>query len=349
MQSASILARTSSPAAAATRREPMRAILQSGYGATDVLCLGEAPRPTAGEGEVIVHVRAAGIDRGTWHLMTGRPYVMRVMGFGFRAPKSPVPGLDLAGTVVEVGPNVSRFRVGDVVFGLGQGSFAEYARAREDKLARVPGGSSLEEAAVLGVSGITALQALTDAGGLLPGERVLVIGASGGVGTYAAQLAKALGAEVTAVCSGAKVGRVRALGADHVIDYRARDFADGSERYDLILDIGGNAPLARLRKALAERGRLVFVGGEAGGDWLRGLGRPLGAALLGLFTRQRFVMMMAKEHYSLLERLRAFCEAGQVRPAIDRVIPLDDVPDALRDLEAGRVFGKVAVSLDARG
>jgi NADPH:quinone reductase-like Zn-dependent oxidoreductase len=326
------------------RRETMRAILQAGYGSTEVLRLATTERPKPREGEVLVQVRAAGLDRGTWHLMTGRPYLMRIMGFGFLAPNCPVPGLDLAGTVTEVGPNVTRFQVGDAVFGIGQGSFAEYTRAREDKLAHKPPSLSFEQAAVLSVSGGTALGGL-DAGQVQAGERVLIIGASGGVGTFAVQIAKALGAEVTGVCSTAKVDAVRSIGADHVVDYTRGDFADGAKHYDLILDIGGNTPLPRLRRALTKTGRLVFVGGENGGDITAGFGRQLQALALAPFVRQRFVMLMAREHFSYFERLAALVEAGKLSPLIDRQCPLDSVPDALRDLEAGRVCGKVAVSI----
>ena len=327
--------------------EPMRAIVQTGYGSSDVLALGTAARPAPQAGEVLVRVHAAGIDRGTWHLMTGRPYLMRLMGFGFFAPKNPVPGLDLAGEVVQVGPGVSRFRVGDAVFGIGQGSFAEYACARESKLAPMPEGWSWEQGAVLAVSGGTAFQALTQTGALQARERVLIIGASGGVGSYAVQLAKALGAEVTGVASTSKLALVRSLGADHVIDYLTSDFAANSLKYDLILDIGGNTPLRRLRRALTPTGRVVFVGGEHGGDWTAGFGRIIGALLLAPFVKQRFAMQVTKEHFSTLEQLTVFARAGQLRPSIDRQITLAAVPGALRDLEAGRVRGKVAVSIIA--
>lgn len=323
---------------------PMRALLQSGYGSAEVLSLGERARPKPGVGEVLIEVRAAGVDRGTWHLMTGRPYLMRVMGFGFSAPKNPVPGLDVAGVVREVGPQVTRFRPGDEVFGIGQGSFAELCVAREDKLAAKPQGLSFEEAAVLGVSGLTALGAL-DAAGVKAGDRVLIIGASGGVGTMAVQLAKALGAEVTGLCSTAKVERVRSLGADKVLDYRKQDFADGTSRYDVILDVGGNTPLSRLRRALSPVGRLVFVGGENGGDWTGGFGRQLSALFLGAFVKQRFIMLANKEHYVGLERLAEQVRAGTLRPMVDRSIGLAEVPDALRALEAGGVTGKVAVKI----
>src|SRR5436309_5936401 len=234
----------------------MRAIVQAAYGEVDVLRLEDIDRPDIAANEVLVKVRAAGMDRGTWHSMTGQPYLMRVMGFGFRRPKNRVAGLDVAGTVVAVGSDVTRFQVGDEVFGISRGSFAEYAPVREDKLARKPAGLSFEQAAVVPISGGTAIQGLR-AGRIEVGQKVLIIGSSGGVGTYAVQLAKALGAEVTGVCSTAKVDLVRSIGADHVIDYTKENFADGVKHYDLILDIGGNSPLSRLRRALAPKGTLV--------------------------------------------------------------------------------------------
>ena len=337
-----MLATATSITAAPT--DKMRAVLQSGYGDTDVLRVGSTTRPTPAAGEVLVKVHAAGLDRGTWHLMTGRPYLMRIMGFGFFRPKDPVPGFDLAGTVVEIGAGVTRFRVGDAVFGIGRGSFAELACAREDKLVHKPASLSFEQAAVLAVSGSTALQAAR-AARIERGERVLVIGASGGVGTYAVQIAKALGAEVTGVGSTAKLDTIRAAGADHVIDYTTHDVADGSQIYDVILDIGGNTPLRRLRRALAPTGRLVFIGGENGGDWTAGFGRVLFAFALSPFVRQRFIMFMAKEHHSHFEELLAFVERGEVAPLIDRRVALDDLATAMRDLEAGRVRGKVVVAI----
>lgn len=325
---------------------PMRAMLQSGYGGTEVLRVGTTPVPSPGAGEVLVRVRAAGLDRGTWHMMTGRPYLMRVMGFGFSAPNHPVPGLDLAGTVVAIGPGVTRFRVGDEVFGLGRGSFAELACAREDKLARAPRGVSADEAAVLGVSAITALQGL-DAARVAKGDRVLVIGASGGVGSYAVQMAKALGAEVTGVCRKGKVEAVRALGADRVVDYTRESFTDGATRWDVILDCGGNTPLSALRRAMTAEGRCVFVGGENGGDFTAGFGRVLLAVLVGAFTKQRFVPLANREHFEPLERVAALVEAGKVRPLVDRRVTLGEVPSALDAMVAGQITGKVVVRLDA--
>jgi len=323
----------------------MRAIVQDAYGSADVLRLAEVGKPDIAANEVLVNVRAAGMDRGTWHSMTGQPYLMRIMGFGFRRPKNPVSGLDVAGTVASVGSDVTRFRVGDEVFGMSRGSFAEYAAVREDKLAPKPAGLSFEQAAVVPISGGTAIQALRDAGRIEAGQRVLIIGASGGVGTYAVQLAKALGAEVTGVCSTPKVELVRSIGADHVVDYTKEDFADGVHRYDLIVDIGGNSRLSRLRRALTPKGTLVIVGGEAGGKWTGGFGRQLRAVALSPFVSQRLTMLASKERSTDLEALRPFIEAGQVAPVVDTTYPLADVPAAMRRLAAGQVRGKTAITI----
>jgi len=330
----------------AVERQEMSAMVAAEYGSADVLHLQSVDRPRIGDAEVLIRVRAAGLDRAAWHLMTGKPYLLRLMGFGLRRPKNPVMGLEVSGTVVEVGAKVTRFRVGDEVFGIGQGTFAEFARAREDKLARKPAALGFEQAAAVGISALTALQALRDAGKARAGQRVLIIGASGGVGTYAVQIAKAFGAEVTGVCSAAKADLVRSLGADHAVDYAREDFADGARRYELILDCAGNSKLSRLRRALAPEGTVVFVGGEHGGDLTGGFfGRPLMAMALRPFVRQRFVMFMSREHFEDLERLVELIEAGKVVPPVDRVYPLHGVPDAMRDLEAGRVRGKMVISV----
>ncbi len=321
----------------------MQAIVQRTYGPADVLRADRIDRPTIGADEVLVKVHAAGLDRGTWHLMTGQPYLVR-LGFGFRAPKNPVPGLDLAGTVEAVGADVTRFREGDEVFGIGQGSFAEYAAAREDKLAHKPAALSFEQAGVLAVSGLTALQGLRDAGRVEAGQKVLIVGASGGVGTYAVQLAKALGTEVTGVCSTAKVDLVRSIGADHVVDYTRDDFADGTQHYDLILDIGGNSKLSRLRRALTERGTLVIVGGEEGGRWFGGVDRQLRAVLLSPLVRQRLTTFISKETHVDLERLAAHAEAGELVPTVDQTYPLSEAPAAMRRLENGAARGKIALT-----
>ena len=322
----------------------MRAIVQDRYGAADVLRIAQIGRPEIADDEVLVHVRAAGLDRGTWHMMAGQPYLMRILGFGVRKPKNRVPGLDVAGIVEAVGSAVSRFSPGDEVFGISRGSFAEYAAVLEDKLARKPANLTFEQAAAVPISAGTALQALTDAGNVEPGQRMLIIGASGGVGSYAVQLAKAFGAEVTGVCSTAKLDLVRSLGADHVIDYTQQDFADGTNRYDLILDIGGNSSLSRLRSALTPTGTLVIVGGEEGGKLTGGFGRSLRAPLLSPFVRQKLTMLASKERASDQERLTPLIEAGKVTPSIDRTYPLDRVAEAMRHLETGRVRGKIVIT-----
>jgi NADPH:quinone reductase-like Zn-dependent oxidoreductase len=322
----------------------MNAVVQDAYGSVDVLRPGRTARPRIAENEVLVRVHAAGMDRGTWHMMTGRPYLMRILGFGFRRPKSSVPGIDVAGTVAAVGSDVSRFTVGDEVYGMSRGSFAEYAAALEDKLAHKPSKLSFTQAAVVPISAGTALQAL-DAARVERGQKVLILGASGGVGTYAVQLAKSLGAEVTGVCSAGKAALVRSLGADHVLDYAADDFADGSQRYDVILDIGGNPTLSRLRRALTPTGTAVIVGGEEGGKLTGGLGRSLRASLLSVFLRQRLAMLASKERASDLERLTPHLESGAVTPSIDGSYTLDEVPDAMRSLESGAVRGKIAITV----
>jgi NADPH:quinone reductase-like Zn-dependent oxidoreductase len=322
----------------------MQAIVQNQYGEADVLRVEEINRPTIGDDEVLVRVHAAGLDRGTWHLMAGQPYLMRIMGFGFRKPRSRVPGSDVAGTVVAVGSDVTRFRTDDEVFGISRGSFAEYAAAREDKLAHKPAGLSFEQAAAVPVSALTAIQGLRDAGRVEAGQKVLIVGASGGVGTYAVQLAKAFGAEVTGVCSTTKTDLVRSIGADHVIDYTHDDFANGPRRYDLILDIGGNSPLPRLRRALTPEGTLVIVGGEDGGK-LTGMDRQIRALALSPFVRQRLTTFISKENHADLEVLSQFIEAGHVAPTIDRTYPLAEVPDAMRHLEAGRARGKIVITI----
>ena len=332
------------PAQHSTTRT-MRAVVQRSYGAADVLGLEEIDVPTPESDEVLLRVHAAGIDRGTWHMLTGRPYLMRIIGFGFRRPKNQVPGLDVAGTVVEVGSAVTQFAVGDEVFGISRGSFAEYAVAKESKLAPKPVNLTFEQAAVVPVSGITALQALRDAGNIQPGQQVLIIGASGGVGSYAVQLATVFGATVTGVASTGKLDLVRSLGADHVLDYTRDDFADGTSRYDLIIDIGGNASIPRLRRALARRGTLVIVGGENGGRVTGGFGRSLRAAALSPFLRQRLAMLASKERGSDLPPLTELIEANRITPALDRSCSLDQVADALRQLEAGTVRGKLAVTV----
>jgi len=329
---------------APARRTTMKAVVQDAYGDADVLRLAEIATPEVGDGQVLVRVRAAGVDRAVVHLMTGLPYLLRLAGYGLHAPKNRVRGREVAGRVEATGKDVTRFRTGDEVMGTCEGSFAEYVCADEDKLATKPAKLTFAEAAALPVSATTALQALREQGHVQPGQRVLVIGASGGVGTFAVQLAKAFGAEVTGVCSTAKVDLVRAIGADHVIDYTRDDEAEHGQ-YDLILDIGGNRSLSRLRRVLTRRGRLVIVGGEGGGRWVGGIDRQLRALALSPFVRQDLRMIFASEHHEDLELLAGLIEAGQVTPVLDTTYPLRDAPDAVRHLAAGRARGKVVITV----
>src|SRR3712207_2139488 len=323
----------------------MKAIVRDTYGSSDVLELRDIHRPGIGDDEVLVRVHAAGVDRGVWHVMTGLPYPIRLAGYGLRAPKNPVIGSDVAGVVEAVGKNVSRFQPGDEEFGIGKGSYAKYVCAREDKLAPKPANLTFEQAAVVAISGLTALQGLRDHGRGEPGQEVLIIGASGGVGTFAVQIAKALGAEVTGVCSTTKVEMVRSIGANHVIEYTQEDFAEGEQRYDLILDIGGNSSLSRLRRALTPQGTLVIVGGEGGGRWLGGTDRQLRAMMLSPFVGQKLGTFVNKENHEDLLVLKELTESGKITPIIDRTYPLSEVPEAMRYLEAGHARGKVVITV----
>jgi NADPH:quinone reductase-like Zn-dependent oxidoreductase len=322
----------------------MKAIVRDRYGSADVLRLSEVEVPEVTDDEVLVRVRAAGLDRGAWHVMAGLPYLIRVAGYGLRRPKVSGLGSELAGVVEAIGANVTGLAPGDAVFGTGRASFAEYATTRPDKLARMPANLSFEQAAAVPVSAVTALQALRDRGRVERGQRVLVIGASGGVGTFAVQIAKALGADVTGVSSPQKLDLVRSLGADHVIDYTRADITDDGVRYDVVLDIGGNRTLSQLRRVLTGDGTLVIVGGEGGGRWTGGIQRQLGATVLSLFVGQRLGTFIAKPNRADLDALRSLIETGSVRPAVDRVIALEEVPDAIRDLTAGRVRGKIILA-----
>ena len=319
----------------------MRAVHQQQYGGTDRLHLTDLPVPTPGPEEVLVRVTAAGIDRGTVHVMTGRPLVAR-LGLGLRRPRYPVPGRDLAGTVEALGPGVEGWSVGDRVVGTADGSCAELAVVPVRRLARAPRQLADDEAAALPVSGLTALQAVR-AGRGGPGHRVLVVGASGGVGGYAVQLAVAAGARVTGVCSAAKADLVRSLGADHVITHETEDVDAEGGTYDAVLDIGGHRRLRTLRRVLAPRGALVVVGSETGGRWLGGLQRSMAAAALSPFVRQRLVMLVARERAEDLAELVALVDAGRVRPSVERVFPLAETAAAVEHVATGRARGKVVV------
>jgi NADPH:quinone reductase-like Zn-dependent oxidoreductase len=331
--------------AATGQKNTMKAIVQDSYGSPDVLQLREIDTPAVGDDEVLVGVHAAGVDQGVWHMMAGLPYLIRIAGFGLRAPKNPVRGYDVAGRVESIGENVTRFRPGEEVFGTCAGSFAEYACARADRVAPKPANLSFEQAAAVPVSGYAALQAVRDQGKVRRGQRVLIIGAGGGVGTFAVQLAKAFGAEVTGVASTTKAELVRSIGADHVIDYTREDFADGRNRYDVILDIAGNRSLSHLRRALAPEGTLVIVGGEGGGKWLGGIDRQLRAHVLSPFVGQKLGTWVSKERKEDLEALRELLEAGKLTPVVDRTFPLSEVPDAIRYLREGRARGKVVITV----
>ena len=323
----------------------MQAITQDRYGeAEDVLRLQEIARPAIGDEDVLLRVHAAGVDRGVWHLMAGLPYPVR-LACGIRAPKTRVRGREVAGRVEATGAAVTALHVGDEVFGIADGSFAQYASARPAKLAPKPANLTFAQAAAVPVSALTALQAVRDRGRVQAGQKVLVIGASGGVGTFAVQIAKAAGAEVTGVSSTAKLDLVRILGADHVIDYTRDDIAAGGRRYDVIIDAGGHRPLRQLRRALTPHGTLVIVGSEHGGRWLGGSDRQLRALLLSPFTSQRLTTFICSENTQDLRALTELIESGQVRPVIDRTYPLSQAAEAIQYLRDGHAHGKVVVSL----
>jgi NADPH:quinone reductase-like Zn-dependent oxidoreductase len=325
----------------------MKAIVQDHYGSPDMLELEDLDKPVPKDDEVLLRVHAAGVDPGVWHAVTGLPYLARLF-VGLRKPKVRVKGMDVAGRVEAVGANVTRFRPGDEVFGTCDGSFAEYACARQDRLAAKPANLSFEQAAAVPISACTALQGLRDQGHVQPGQRVLVIGAGGGVGTFAVQLAKAFGAEVTGVCSTTKADLVRSIGADDVIDYTRDDFADGARRWDLILDTAGNRSLARLRRALTPKGTLVLVGGEGHGRWFGGFQRQLlWAPMLSPLVGQRLLGLSSTVRGEDLQVLCELAEAGKVTPAVDQTYPLGEVPEAIRHLREGRARGKLVVTVEA--
>lgn len=323
----------------------MRAIVQDVYGDTaEVMRPAEIARPTPGPGQVLVKVAAAGVDRGVWHLMAGKPYAAR-LAFGLRTPRNPVRGREFAGRVEAVGAGVTTLKPGDEVYGTGEGSFAEYVVASETKVAPKPRDLTAVQAAALPVSGITALQAVRDHGRVTAGQKVLVIGASGGVGSFAVQIATAFGAEVTGVSSAAKADLVHGLGATHVVDYAVGDGLEvGDAVFDVVLDIGGDRPLRQLRKVLAPHGRLVIVGGEGGGRWL-GIGRQLRAAAMSPFVGQKLGFFVAGEKATDLVVLTGLVESGQVTPAIDRTFPLAEAPAAVTYMTDGRARGKVVVEI----
>jgi NADPH:quinone reductase-like Zn-dependent oxidoreductase len=331
----------------------MKAMTQDEYGSAGVLRLDDVPVPTPGPDQVLIRVAAAGVGPEVWHAMTGRPYLVRAMGYGLRRPKARIPGRDVAGTIESVGEDVSDLAPGDEIYGScdgGTGSLAEYATTRADSVAPTPTNIGFEAAAAIPVSGCTALHAVRDVGEVKSGQSVLVIGASGGVGTFAVQIAAAMGAEISGVCSAAKADLVRSLGVERVIDYAVEDFTDGTARYDVILDTAGRRPLSRVRKALTPGGTLVIVGGEGGDRWTGGfIHRQVFASTLSMFVGHRLRAVMSKESRDDLLDLKGLVEAGQVRPIVDRTYALEDAAQALRDEDEGHGRGKKVVVVSPAG
>ncbi len=323
----------------------MKAIVQGKYGTADVLELKDIDKPEIGDNEVLLRVLAASAHIGDWHIMTGLPYLFRVAGNGLRTPKARVRGTDVAGRVEAIGKDVTQFQPGDEVFGICHGSFAEYATARKDRIAPKPANLTFEQAATVPTSGFAALQGLRDAGRVQPGQKVLIIGAAGAVGSFAVQIAKAFGANVTGVCSTTKVDLVRSIGADDVIDYTRGDLAGTGQRYDLILDTAGNRSLSHLRRALAPRGTLVIVGAEGGGRWFGGIDRQLRAHMLSPFVSQKLGTFISKPNGEDLFLLKELIESSKVTPVIDKTYALGEVPEAIRHLEEGHARGKVVITV----
>jgi NADPH:quinone reductase-like Zn-dependent oxidoreductase len=323
----------------------MKAIVYQEYGSTDVLQLKDIDKPTIGDTDMLVRVGAASLNPYDWHLLTGLPYFARLQ-FGLRQPKANGLGADLAGQVEAIGSGVTQFRPGDEVFGeVVTGAFAEYVRVPQKSAAPKPSNLSHEEAAAVPMGGLTALQALRDTGRIQPGQQVLINGSSGGVGTFAVQIAKSFGAEVTGVCSTRNVDLVRSLGADHVIDYTSEDFTKGEQRYDLMLDNVGNHSVSRCRGVLSRTGVYVATFGQPEHRWLGPLAQMLRILLLSPLVSQKLIPFNAKTVPEDLDTLRELIEAGKVAPVIDRTYPLSQVPEAMAYLEEGRTRGKVAISV----
>jgi NADPH:quinone reductase-like Zn-dependent oxidoreductase len=319
----------------------MNAIVQDTYGSPDVLELRDIDRPEIGGDDVLVRMRAASVNPQDWHIMRAAPFIVRTSGFGLRTPKKPIRGTDVAGQVEAVGRNVTRFRPGDEVFGWCEGAFAEYVSVDQSHLVPKPAAVSFEVAGSLGMAGCTAIQGIRDSGAVQPGQEVLVIGAGGGVGTFAVQIAKAFGARVTGVCGTTKMEFVRSLGADHVIDYTHEDFTRSEQRYDVIFQLAGTASPSDCRRALTSKGTLVLSSGEGK---MAGIDRILRAMVSAPFVRQRMRLLRTKETNEDLVALAELIEAGKLAPVIDKTYPLSEVPDAIRYLEAGHVRGKIVIT-----
>jgi NADPH:quinone reductase-like Zn-dependent oxidoreductase len=323
----------------------MKAIVYRCYGPPDVLKLEDIEKPTAADHEVLVKIHAASVNPLDWHYMRGSPSLMRLMS-GIGAPKDTRLGVDFAGTIEAVGKNVKRFKPGDEVFGGKNGAFAEYVTVREDRaLALKPGNMTFEQAASVPIAAVTALQALRDKGDIKPGQKVLINGASGGVGTFAVQIAKSFGAQVTGVCSTRNLEMVQSIGADHVIDYKREDYTKSGKRYDLIIDMVGNHSLLQNRQVLTPEGILVMIGGPSDG-LLGPLASPIKALILSPFVSQKFVMFVAQMNKEDLAILGDLMQAGKVTPVIDRRYELSDVPAAIRYSEEGHARGKIVIGED---
>jgi NADPH:quinone reductase-like Zn-dependent oxidoreductase len=337
----------------------MKAIVYHEYGSPDVLELKDIEKPLVKDSEVLVRVQAASVNRLDWHLMRGSPYIARLRA-GLRKPKDSVLGADVAGQVETVGEHVTKFRPGDEVFGSlfghGFGAFAEYVSVSDDLLELRPANVSFEQAAAVPVAALTALQGLRDHGRIEPGQKVLIIGASGGVGTFAVQIAKSFGAEVTGVCSTRNVDVVGSIGADHVIDYTQEDFTQSGRRYDLIFELAGSQSPSDIRRVLTSKGALVLIGhGGSEGRWIGPFGRLIRALVLSRFVNQRIASYTAKPNYSSgpnkgdLTTLKELIEAGKITPVIDRTYSLSETPEAIRYLEQGHARGKVVITASEEG
>src|SRR5438105_8710125 len=327
----------------------MKAVVYTNYGSPDVLEIRDVKKPVPNDDQVLVKVRAASLNPLDWHYMEGTPYIMRALGTGLRKPKSPRLGVDLAGEVEAVGKNVTEFKPGDEVFGTGGGAaFAEYVCARKTKLVLKPANITFEQAAAVPIAALTALQGLRDKGHVQPGQKVLINGASGGVGTFAVQIAKSFGADVTGVCSTKNLDLVRSLGADQVIDYTKEDFTRGAQRYDVILDNVPNHSLSECRAILNPNGKYVMIGGGGPNDsrWIGPFGRVIKTMVLSPFVSQKMGMMMADTNQSDLTILADMMQSGKVKPVIDRTYKLSEVPDAIRYLEEGHARGKVVITVE---
>jgi NADPH:quinone reductase-like Zn-dependent oxidoreductase len=326
----------------------MKAVVYTDYGSPDVLEIRDIKKPVPNDDQVLVKIRATSVNPYDWHFIRGTPYIMRAMMVGLRKPKDPRLGVDYAGTVEEVGKNVTQFKPGDEVFGGRGGAFAEYVCARADRsITLKPANVSFEQAACVSLAGLTALQGLRDGGHVQPGQKVLINGASGGVGTFAVQIAKSLGADVTGVCSTKNLDLVRSLGADHVIDYTKEDFMKGEQRYDVILDNVGTQPLSGFRSVLTPKGTYVMIGGGGpnDGQWVGPMARPVKAMLMSPFISQKMGMFMAKQDKGDLNILADLMKSGKVTPVIDRTYPLSQIADAIRYLEQGHARGKVVITV----